>query len=86
MRMKLEDIVKLFLSRTRLEEMFKYFTKKSSTPEEKKDPPGIYTVPESESYKKPGINKELTKEILLKYGGPAHVEAYKEITGIDLDE
>lgn len=54
--------------------------------EEKKDIPGIYDVPESEDYRKPGIDKKFIKNILLTYGSSTHVRVYEESTGIKLDE
>lgn len=69
----------------RLEDRLKCFSRrKPMANEEKKEIPGIYDVAESESYKKPGIDKELARDILLTYGSTEHVKAYEEISGVKL--
>ena len=70
----------------RLESIIRFFKRRDRVENEKKEIPGIYDVPESDDYKKPGIDKKLAKEILLTYGSPEMVKDYEEITGRKLDE
>jgi len=74
MRMRLEDIIKYFRRETIMDK------------EQGKQIPGIYDVPESEEYKKAGIDKDFVKKVLKTYGSPTQLKVYEESTGIKLNE